>query len=335
VDSKLFVVVTSIAAPTGAMRAIARGCARAGARFLVIGDAASPPDFRLDGCEFYGVAEQRATQLNVARLCPTKTYARKNVGYLLAARAGADIIVDTDDDNVPSEAFWSARHRDQDVPCVDAAGWVNVYRYFCDAGIWPRGFPLERVLTAPPPFDDARVRRACCPIQQGLVTDQPDVDAIYRLVDARAVSFRSDRRVALGAGAWCPFNSQNSSWWREAFPLLYLPAHCAFRTADIWRSFVAQRIAWTNGWSILFHEATVTHARNEHDLLVDFRQELPGYLYNGAIGEALAALPLTAGVDNLGHNLRACYEKLVSMGAVGAEELSLLNAWLTDMRVYP
>jgi hypothetical protein len=333
-DSSVFIVITSIAAPTNAMRAFARGCARTGARFLVVGDAASPSDFHLDGCDYYDLAAQHNTELKFARLCPTESYARKNVGYLIAARAGASIIVDTDDDNVPDDAFWSARHRDLDVPCVDAAGWINVYRYFCDAHVWPRGFPLDLVLTAPAPFERAGVRRACCPIQQGLVSGEPDVDAIYRLVAARPVSFRTDRRVALGAGSWCPFNSQNTAWWRQAFPLMYLPAHCEFRTADIWRSFVAQRIAWTNGWAVLFHEASVAHVRNEHDNLEDFRQELPGYLHNRAIGEALEGLPLVPGVDNLGRNLRTCYEKLVSLGVVGPEELPLLDVWLGDMGVF-
>ena len=45
---------------------------------------------------------------------------------------------------------------------------------------------------------------------------------------------------------------------------------------DIWRSFVAQRIAWTNNWSVLFDEPTVWQERNEHDLMRDFRDEVPG-----------------------------------------------------------
>ena len=44
---------------------------------------------------------------------------------------------------------------------------------------------------------------------------------------------------------------------------------------DIWRSFVAQRIAWANGWAILFHEPTVWQDRNEHNLMRDFRDESP------------------------------------------------------------
>ncbi|MBV5271274.1 MAG: DUF288 domain-containing protein, partial [Afipia sp.] len=78
----------------------------------------------------------------------------------------------------------------------------------------------------------------------------PDVDAIYRLTLPLPQSFREEQPVALGRNVWCPFNSQNTTWWKEAAPLLYLPSFCSFRMTDIWRSFVAQRIAWENGWHI-------------------------------------------------------------------------------------
>ena len=100
---------------------------------------------------------------------------------------------------------------------------------------------------------------------------------------------------------------------------------------DIWRSFVAQRIAWINGWSILFHEPTVWQERNEHDLIQDFNQEVPGYLYNRAICEALESLNLIAGKEKLNDNLLICYEKLVNMSMIKEQELVLLDAWLNDL----
>jgi hypothetical protein len=170
-----------------------------------------------------------------------------------------------------------------------------------------------------------------CPIQQGLANENPDVDAIYRLIAELPQSFRKDRRVALAAGSWCPFNSQNTTWWRDAFPLLYLPSYCSFRMTDIWRSFIAQRIAWTNNWSVLFHEPTVRQERNEHNLLRDFRDEVPGYLHNKSICEALEKLSLRSGVENLGENLLICYETLMGMELIDRKELELIKAWLEDL----
>ena len=100
---------------------------------------------------------------------------------------------------------------------------------------------------------------------------------------------------------------------------------------DIWRSFVAQRIAYENDWAVLFHEPTVWQSRNEHDLQKDFEDEVPGYLNNDRIKRALEALPLQPGIDKIPSNLRACYEALVDLQVVGAAELSLLDAWLNDL----
>jgi len=327
---KITLVVTSIAAPNAVLRTLAMGCQAKGFAFIVIGDVASPSDFQLEGCHFYGLQDQFETDLKLARLCPTKHYARKNLGYLLAIREGASLIVETDDDNSPSETFWDERQRRQSVGTLANHGWANIYKHFSDANIWPRGFPLDHVKDELPALATLSIVDSDCPIQQGLANENPDVDAIYRLVSSLPQSFMSGR-VALAEGSWCPFNSQNTTWWRDAFPLMYLPAYCSFRMTDIWRSFVAQRIAWTNNWSVLFHEPTVWQERNEHDLMRDFRDEVPGYLHNKSICEQLGKLSLRSGMENLGENLQVCYEKLVSMELIDRKELELVAAWLDDL----
>ena len=328
---KTALVVTSIAPPNPVLRVLAQGCLERGIDFIVIGDLASPPEFKLEGCRFYGVEGQRQLGLSFVNKCPTRHYARKNIGYLLAARAGANVIIETDDDNFPNPEFWQERSRRQLVGSVSGAGWVNVYRYFTEALIWPRGLPLDKIRADVPAFESLDRRDVDCPIQQGLADENPDVDAIYRLALPLPQSFRKDRRVALCAGSWSPFNSQNTTWWRDAFPLLYLPAYCSFRMTDIWRSFVAQRIAWANGWGILYHEPTVWQERNEHNLMRDFRDEVPGYLNNAAIGEALDKLSLPPGADRMNDNLLSCYEELVRMELVGRDELDLVRAWISDL----
>ena len=102
---------------------------------------------------------------------------------------------------------------------------------------------------------------------------------------------------------------------------------------DIWRSFVAQRIAAENGWWVLFHEPTVWQERNAHNLMRDFADEVPGYLHNRAIATALQAVTLRSGHEHLGDNLRRCYEALISLGVVESAELSLVDAWLADLRM--
>lgn len=331
-NQKTALIVTSIAAPNAALKDLAAGCLEHNIEFIVIGDEASPAVFELDGCRFYSLKEQRELGLRFARECPTKSYARKNIGYLLAMRAGASVLIETDDDNFSRPEFWNERSRRQSVKVLADTGWVNIYRYFTDANIWPRGLPLDQIQSANSDYEQISQQEVDCPIQQGLADENPDVDAIYRLALTLPQSFRSDRRLALGRNRWSPFNSQNTTWWRDAFPVLYLPAHCSIRMTDIWRGFVAQRIAWTNDWKILFHEPTVWQERNEHNLLRDFRDEVPGYLNNGALCEALDKLPLQSGLDNLNDNLRLCYEELVRMNLVGKQELDLLEAWFADLK---
>lgn len=330
---KSSIVVTSISAPNAALTAIAGGATQAGLDFIIIGDTKSPADFNLAGSRFLSVADQVSTGLHFAALCPVRHYARKNIGYLVAIRNHADLIIETDDDNFPRPGFFAPRTRNVTAAVALEAGWLNVYRYFSDANIWPRGLPLDTVRAPLRPFEQLDMGKIDCPIQQGLADENPDVDAVYRLVLPLPQSFRTDRRVALGKGTWCPFNSQNTTWWRDAFPLLYLPAYCSFRMTDIWRSFVAQRIAWESGWHVLFHEPTVWQDRNDHNLMLDFADEIPGYLHNDRIHRILEDIPCAGGPENIPDDLRRCYQALIAAEVIGTDEMPLLESWLTDIEI--
>ncbi len=330
-NQKTTLVVTSIASPNPVLTQLADGAKKNGIEFIVIGDVPSPKTFELDGCRFYGLDDQAKLPFAFASACPTRHYARKNIGYLIAFSEGTEVIIETDDDNYPRDGFWAERVREWSAPMAEDAGWVNVYRYFSDANIWPRGLPLTEVRSHPPAVATLPKQAADCPIQQGLADENPDVDAIYRLILPLPQNFAPDIRVTLARGSWSPFNSQNTTWWKDASPLMYLPSYCTFRMTDIWRSFVAQRIAWENDWAVSYHSPTVWQERNEHDLMRDFRDEVPGYVNNIAIKDALAKLALKPGIAYIPDNMRLCYKTLVDMKMVGAEELPLLDAWLSDL----
>lgn len=328
---KTALVVTSIASPNSVLRELANGCRERDYHFIVIGDEASPADFHIDGCDFYSIERQLETGFELAGICPTRHYARKNIGYLAAIAAGASVIIETDDDNIPLETFWQERKRIQSVKTLRKKAWINVYKYFTDANIWPRGFSLSAITTPVPEYELLDLQDADCPIQQALADDNPDVDAIYRLILPISLKFRKDRRLALTDGALCPFNSQNTTWFPDAFGLMYLPAYSSFRMTDIWRSFIAQRIAWTNDWSILFHGSTVRQERNEHDLMKDFEDEIPGYLHNDRLCRAINDLDLASGIVNINDNLLECYKSLVEMSLLDPKELDLVQAWHNDL----
>jgi hypothetical protein len=324
-------VVTSISAPNSVLRELASQCKARGLSFYLIGDVPSPADFSLEGCEFYSLKRQQTTGLKLAELLPTRHYARKNIGYLLAMQTKPSLLLETDDDNLPLPEFWGPRTLQQSARTLSGSGWTNVYAFFSEENIWPRGLPLDAIRAPLPKFESLPEAVSDCPIQQGLADANPDVDAIYRLVLPLPINFLPGRRVALGAGAWSPFNSQNTAWFPKAYPLLYLPSYCSFRMTDIWRSFVAQRIAWENGWSVLFKSSDVSQDRNEHSLMRDFADEVPGYLHNRRIGDSLAALKLQAGPDNIGANLIRCYEEMIRLEVVDAKEMNLVKAWVDDV----
>lgn len=322
-------VVTSINPPNTALRALAAGCIEQGWDFVIAGDSKSPVDFTLDGCRFLSLKDQREMGFMLGEMCPEKSYTRKNLGYLAAMLAGANVIIETDDDNHPRHGFWDARTIHVECRPVETAGWVNAYRYFADDFIYPRGFPLCHARDEIPPCGEPRLLE--CPIQQGLADSDPDVDAVYRMLFPLPFDFRvNEGPVLLHGGSWCPFNSQNTTFFREVFPLLYLPARCSFRMTDIWRSFVAQRVLHSMGTGVMFHSPTVWQERNVHDLQRDFMDELPGYTHNSAMREALVGLQFET-THSVRVMMERCYEVLIRNGWIGPEEEALLNAWFTDL----
>ena len=330
-NGKFAIVITSIFEPTEAVMEIARKNSNYNFDFIVAADAKSPSTFEAENCIYYTLSQQQNDHFSLGRLSPIGHYARKNLGYLLAISRGCQYLVETDDDNIPLPGFWATPQKVVKAWLCADQGWVNVYRYFTSELIWPRGLPLDRIKDEPTPLDALREQEVNCPIQQGLADGNPDVDAIYRLICDLPQSFEGRCNVALSNWSWCPFNSQNTIWFPEAYPLLYLPAFCSFRMTDIWRSFIAQRICWENGWSVLFGPATVYQNRNEHSLMKDFKDEVSGYLGNDLIASSLAALRLLPGVDNIPENLLRCYSKIIELGLIHSDELGLLRAWLDDI----
>lgn len=136
-----------------------------------------------------------------------------------------------------------------------------------------------------------------------------------------AGSGRSDRipqRLSRGAGAGNgpPFNSQSTTWWRDAFGLLYLPTTRSFRMTDIYRSLVAQRIARANCWHVLFHLPNVRQVRNKHDFMQDIAAEIDGYLHNKRLIRAFADLDIQTENPFIPNALRLCYATMTEMGLV-------------------
>ena len=326
-------VITTIQEPTRATRSLASQLNANGYGMIIVGDQKGPEIYDLDGVMFLSLQDQFESRFDIARKLPVNHYARKNIGYLHAIAQGASCIYETDDDNTPLVG-WDPRSKKLNVKVVeDKRQWANVYSLFSSKRIWPRGFPLDCItdsFTMPIKVSE-KSETVSAPIQQGLADNSPDVDAVWRLVLDQPFEFDPGPSVMLPEGVWCPFNSQSTWWWPDAYPLMYLPSYCSFRMTDIWRSFIAQRCLWEMDFGIVFHAPEVIQERNKHNLMRDFEDEIPGYTLNKKIVEVLEGLTLDKGMANVGNNLLKCYETLVKEGIFPEKELVLVETWLEDL----
>ncbi len=332
-NKKINLVITSIGPSTmKSFNVYAAECKKRDIDFIIIGDEKSPEQFFVEGCDYWNINRQKTLPFKLVKNLPGNNYARKNLGYLISITNGTTEIVETDDDNLPLAEFWDEKQLVVNCNNIENGGWVNIYGYFTDNAIWPRGYPLEEFRKPLKHISSIKGKKVKCPIQQGLTDVNPDVDAIYRFIYDLPVKFEKGSMISLGKKTWSPFNSQNIYWFKDAFPLMYLPSYCSFRMTDIWRSFIAQRIAWENGWSILYVKPTVWQERNEHNLMQNFSDEMPGYLNNCKIVDVLEKLNLKRGKENISDNLIQCYEAMIKLNLIDKKELTLLYAWIEDLK---
>lgn len=321
------IVITTIHPPGEAVGAFAQ---TSGHHVIVVGDKKTPPDWACEGVEYLSIEEQQKSPHALARHLPLNHYCRKMLGYLRAIESGAEVLIDTDDDNIP-KPDWAFPGFDGTFDRVPGGrGFVNIYQLFTAQPIWPRGLPLDLIRKK---FDLGKtITPANCRvgIWQGLADEDPDVDAIYRLTNDAPCYFDERAPVVLEAGTLCPFNSQNTATRRELFPLLYLPVFVTFRFTDILRGLIAQPIMAAHGYQLGFTGATVVQKRNPHDYMQDFVSEIPVYEHSRRVVEIVESVVSKS--LSLEANLLASYEVLCREGIVPEMELPALRAWLADLQ---
>jgi hypothetical protein len=295
-------------------------------KMVLVGDRKSPPIADTERLTFLSMATQLELGMALGSASPVNHYARKNIGYLHAIGQGAQVIYDTDDDNIPYEHWQLPSHFNCDTLAGSPSGFVNIYRHFTAEHIWPRGFPLDEIL------DSRMTYTLDCPVEigvwQGLADADPDVDAIWRLTLNKDITFNNSAPVGIRAGNYCPFNSQNTFWRQAVFPLLYLPTTVRFRFTDILRGYIAQRLMRENALYLGFMAASVRQERNPHDYLEDFKDETDCYLHIKPIVRLLDSLALSGEYHQ---DLRTTYHALSQEGFVAASEMTTLEAWLNDL----
>jgi len=320
---KKYIVITSIFKPTEAIEAFA---ALPDYQLVVVGDKKTPAGWQHPNVIYLDVDAQVELSASLANAIPFNHYGRKMIGYIYAMQQGTELIIDTDDDNIPYKGWEFPAFNGEFETSQRDLGWVNIYHHFSEQEIWPRGLPLRNIR-------DSRDKLQWKPgkamqqvgIWQGLADDDPDVDAIYRLTSNTPCTFTKKAPVVLDEGTISPFNSQNTAVKKEFFPLLFLPSFVTFRFTDILRGIIAQPVLWQQGARLGFTEATVIQKRNEHDYFKDFESEVPMYLHTEKAFEAVRKSMKPGPVKD---NLYEAYKALLEIKVVEEKEMNVLNEWL-------
>lgn len=320
-----FIIITSINYPTKALHEFSQFTDW---QVVVVADRKTPTDWQLDNVKILTVEEQESLPLETVKFSPWNHYARKNLGYLYALMQGAELLYETDDDNIPYESWQTGFPFALEVEAdayTKPAKFINAYHHFCDEHIWPRGFPLTAVLNQEGETQVLKLQPAnkLAPIQQGLADLEPDVDAIYRLTVGKQITFSQAAPLYVVPGSYCPFNSQNTLWYPEAFPYLLLPVSVPSRVTDIWRGYVAQRFLHRQNKGVLFCNASVYQERNYHNLHHDFVEELQLYMRTEELVAVLDAYD--AGYEGI-------MEHLFLHKFVQEIDVDLSRAWLHDLK---
>ena len=317
-----FIVITSIFQPTEAIEKFAK---LKDWKIIVVGDKKTATDWSYPGVTYLSPEGQKEVASHFSSLLPWNSYTRKNIGYLHAISQGARVIYESDDDNIPLGNWINEPEFSTDAELLSEASFVNIYSFFTDKKVWPRGIPLRCVLDAENP-NTALAKNLKVGVWQFLADEDPDVDAIYRLTNNTPIYFNWRAPLVLDQGTCCPFNSQNTYFRKEVFPLLYLPSTVTFRFTDILRGLVAQPILWAAGYHLGFGGATVLQKRNPHDYLKDFESEIPCYLSAEIVVQIAKAA--VSPEKSIPENLTLVYQALADKDIVNAKELEILSCWL-------
>ena len=318
-------------------------------RIIVAGDANTDQrahEFvRAIGGEYLGVHDIKSTRWASNEVIGTRSIQRRNLALLHAISIGADYVITVDDDNVPYNPM---KHVDEVLAgfanvtslLTTGTGWYNP-NVALDPVVVHRGFTLNQ-RHKDVRFEFIDVTQFNLTYQVGVVAGlcigDPDIDAIERIVLQPMVhnvntNARLPEGVVLAPGTWAPFNTQNTAYTWEVAPLMQCLVDVG-RYDDIWMSYVARAVMNAMDRYVRYGAPLMWQERNEHDLVVDLKNEVFGYQHTPAFTEALRDVELPeyneadpcASVDLL----ELAYAGVDSFFSERTRNAN--RAWLTDVR---
>ncbi len=294
---------------------------------IVVGDKKTPNEFYKEiNCIFLSLEKQKELYPEFYSKIPLNSYCRKMFGYIYAIQNKYDIIYETDDDNLFKTDLNSYLLDENKITktITNNNGFVNVYKVYSDKYIYPRGLPLHHESISKEPEISNEKSKLDVSVIQGLVDNDPDVDAYYRInINNEPFFFEKnkDLEIILDKYNISPSNTQNTFWIDpKTFHYMYLPVTVSFRYTDILRSYIALFQLWKDNKTIKFTHPTAIQERNVHDLNKDY--ELEKEMFDTCL-RVIELLTL-----NKDNDLVSIYKILVSENILKQEELEIIQLWI-------
>ena len=263
--------------------------------FFVIGDYKTPKsveNFLMSleekynyAFEFFNVERQKKFLKDfpeLDKLLPYNWGGRKMIANFIAFKMNCKRIIMLDDDNFVLKNDFFGFHktsgcRKQLSLYESSNGWFNVYESLIEKNnvfFYPRSFPWKYRFVK----NKIKVlkKQKKIGIVNGLVLNDPDIDAISRLfwpIFVKGVKNKFLPQYGLGRKTWCSWNNQNTSMSKSLFPCYFTPPSIG-RNSDIWTAYVMCKICDSTGDIISFGEPLVEQRRNPHNLWNDLEDEL-------------------------------------------------------------
>jgi len=321
------IIITTINKPT---EAILKHINNKNYDTIIVGDIKTPDEYSKLNCIFLDIKSQKKLFNDLCEMIPYNHYCRKNLGYLYAIKKGYKIIYETDDDNIPYDDFDDVfPTSEQKIITENNNTWINIFKYFTNnAYIWPRGLPLS-LLKKEANYSINNCNKIPS-IINGLVENDPDVDACFRLICNHQdhIKWEKNKSIIIDNKNVCVFNTQNTFWLNtDLFITMFIPCSVSFRYCDILRGIITNIILKKTDNYISYTSPNVIQNRNEHNLMEDFKSEFEMYIHNENILNYIENN--TENVTNIKDLLKIIYDNLYNNKVISQVDIDILYKWLT------
>ncbi len=266
--------------------------------FFISGDLKTPVfDTKKFTCPVQYISVEEQKKYACSEAIGWNKIMRRNIALLRAMEYKPDYILMIDDDNLPEDDYFDSWYNVITKPVTHAAMpvgkqqgssvWHNYLRT-SDAKIdmHPRGFPvLFKYLNTIAIDKVAPIEPSKIGVFQGISLGDADIDAMTRIVYPDKISSVKEKNYCL-RDVWSPYNTQNTLFSKELFPLAFVWPHCG-RYDDIYSSYVWQQFLFNNGMYAHVGDAVNFQDRGKRNNVKDLANEVEGYINAHLVWESI------------------------------------------------